>query len=842
MESVKRYLFLITLLFGLFMLAACGTDSDGGSAETPEPDDGLISVRYKMNGGVTNALGNSSDVVLRGVKAGTIFFDLPDKPTPSWVTFGVAFVAWNSQSDGGGTFYYPETPVIAPEGSKELVLYAVYAEDIISDFSAVTCNDPEAVYAISGDAVISGGACGLPGQTLMGKFFGNGYKITTSGILFGNLDGAVISDLSVELTDTYRVTGTGGILAGTAKNSSIRNVSVSGWLEGYTGSGEIIAGGVVGRLENSTVSGAVSNATFAVSNANISMVMGGIAGYLGEGSVITDSVYKGSVRLATNVQHTLGAIAGINDGGTIQSGYTDSIIDYTSGNNVTVGGIVGDFKSGTVKDSLAFGMINAPAAGRIAGNIEPGASVENNYAKSDMLINYKAVEDSEKDGERLDIAAALKSRAFFRDTLNFNFNGVWVMPEYYDLPVFMWQNSSPYEEITSAAELQGISGDGRYVLFNDIDLARLNAGEANEGEWEQISTFTGILDGNGHSISNLKMTGTGNLSMFETVSGTIKNIKFDNVNIAPAIPESAAGSNINMAALAQTLSVDGVIDSVRVNGNIIGGNNVGGFAVNNYGMISHSSFDGIVAADYTGGIGYIGGLASNTSAGSHILFSSSAGEIQYLVLPGVTAVQAKYLGGLVGSSAGRVISSYSTADFYSEGASVYMGGIAGYLNSGAVFINTYATGNAFSRAVPLGTGAAATSAVTYFGGLFGATANLSGAGIITVYNSFANAQSAVVTLNTEWPPTALTALNLYAGGMYGTRSGAGTHDYLNVFSNNYLTRTTIGGSTASVGVNAEQIPEFTLNFYKNTLGWEDFDLIWKIPEGSVYPILQWQEE
>jgi hypothetical protein len=375
-------------------------------------------------------------VVLRGVKAGTIFFDLPDKPSPSWITFDMAFAAWNSQSDGRGTYYYPETPVEAPEGSKELILYAIYAENV-SNFSTIVCNDPDVAYAIWGDAVLGAmsPACGSPDQPFRGKFFGNGYKISynqpssysqaNSG-LFGNLDGAVISDLSVELTDTYRVTGTGGILAGTAKNSSIRNVSVSGWLEGYTGSGEIIAGGVVGRLENSTISGAVSNAIFAVFNANISMVIGGIAGYMDEGSVITDSVHQAAIRLSTNAFHTLGGIAGINDGGTIQSSYTDTIVEYTSSNtNITVGGIVGDFRSGTVKDCLAFGtMINATTAGRIAGKIAPGASVENNYAKSDMLINYKAVADSEKDGEKLDIVSALKSRAFFRDTLNFNFNGV----------------------------------------------------------------------------------------------------------------------------------------------------------------------------------------------------------------------------------------------------------------------------------------------------------------------------------------------------------------------------------------------------------------------------------
>jgi hypothetical protein len=879
MKTLKRYIFLITLALGIFMLAACGTDSDGGSAEIPEVDDGLIQVRYKMNGGVTNALGNTSDVVLRGVKAGTIFFDLPDKPTPSWVTFDRAFAAWNSQSDGGGTFYYPETPVIAPEGSKELVLYAVYADDI-SNFSNLVCNDPYVVYTISYDTVLGTmpPACGSPEQPFMGKFFGNGYKISyeqsTGGDrgLFGYLDGAVISDLAIEVTGYYglRATGTGGILAGTAKNSSIRNVSVSGLLNG--GGNDVVMGGVVGILDNSTVSGAFSNARFAVGNIYTNNVMGGIAGYVGEGSVITDSVHQADLKLNTtngSAEHIIGGIAGINDGGTIKSSYSDSNLQIfqsiasralvfqisPSASGGMAGGIVGDHRSGTVKECLAFGnMINLDKAGRIAGNIEPGATVENNYADGYMLINYEAAADSDKDGEKLDIAFALKSRAFFRDTLNFNFNGVWIMPDYYDFPVFMWQQDElrPYIEISSAAELQGISGDRRYILVNDIDLARLNAGEINEGEWEQITDFTGILDGSGHIISNLKMTETGNLSMFGTVSGTIKNIKLDNVNIAPAAPATAAGSNTNMAALAQTLSASGVIESVRVSGNIIGGNNIGGLAVTHRGTIRKSSFDGITAADYTGAGGYLGGLVSSTAMGSYILLSSSSGERQYLVLPDVTAVAAKYLGGLAGqSTAATIISSYSTADFYSEGASVYMGGIAGYFgntaivdNSGTVFINTYAAGSAFSRAVPLGTTATATTAATYFGGLFG-TAVIDGwHSTVHVHKSFADAQSVVLTLDDEWVPQTLTRLNLSAGGMYGSWNLGtyGTYNHMNVFSNNYLTRTTIGGSTASVGVNAEQLSEITLDFYKNTLGWDDFDLFWKIPEGSVYPILQWQEE
>ena len=67
--------------------------------------------------------------------------------------------------------------------------------------------------------------------------------------------------------------------------------------------------------------------------------------------------------------------------------------------------------------------------------------------------------------------------------------------------------ASPYQ-ITTAEELQAMSDhlDAYYVLMNDIDLS----GTA----WTPVGTtskpFTGNLNGNGKSISNLTITATSN--------------------------------------------------------------------------------------------------------------------------------------------------------------------------------------------------------------------------------------------------------------------------------------------------------------------------------------------
>lgn len=62
----------------------------------------------------------------------------------------------------------------------------------------------------------------------------------------------------------------------------------------------------------------------------------------------------------------------------------------------------------------------------------------------------------------------------------------------------------------------------KYCLTCDIDL---------EGaEWKGSCAFSGLLDGQGYSISNFTMTGSGeNIGFFTTNSGTIKNVTFSDL-------------------------------------------------------------------------------------------------------------------------------------------------------------------------------------------------------------------------------------------------------------------------------------------------------------------------
>ena len=81
--------------------------------------------------------------------------------------------------------------------------------------------------------------------------------------------------------------------------------------------------------------------------------------------------------------------------------------------------------------------------------------------------------------------------------------------------------------ISDATELQAFitslsSGEvnGHYILDSDIDASTVSYGNSN-------GTFSGILDGKGHTIENLN-SGTSTNGIVKTLTGTIKNVAFVN--------------------------------------------------------------------------------------------------------------------------------------------------------------------------------------------------------------------------------------------------------------------------------------------------------------------------
>jgi hypothetical protein len=133
-------------------------------------------------------------------------------------------------------------------------------------------------------------------------------------------------------------------------------------------------------------------------------------------------------------------------------------------------------------------------------------------------------------------------------------------------------------EIANAADLQKIGNDeayplnGNYVLTADIDLAHIE-------DWIPIGAlsvsdgsprnFNGVLNGNGYSIKNLKITTSTN---FKGLFGRLYHATVQDLDLV----------NVNIVGMAPTGGVTGamigesIIERVSVSGNIIGDSQIGG--------------------------------------------------------------------------------------------------------------------------------------------------------------------------------------------------------------------------------------------------------------------------
>lgn len=160
---------------------------------------------------------------------------------------------------------------------------------------------------------------GLSSQTAYkGTFLGNGYSIqnmiidttisTQNAGLFYALDsGAIVQDIAFENPVIISNGVNIGAVAGTMKNDAIiRNISVSGGMLKYNGSGTGYVGGLVGRALNSSANLFINNSfsTSTLSGLSTNSYVGGIVGY-GESqhAVITNTYYDGRMYIGSTSRY-----------------------------------------------------------------------------------------------------------------------------------------------------------------------------------------------------------------------------------------------------------------------------------------------------------------------------------------------------------------------------------------------------------------------------------------------------------------------------------------------------------------------------------------------------------
>lgn len=250
--------------------------------------------------------------------------------------------------------------------------------------------------------------------------------------------------------------------------------------------------------------------------------------------------------------------------------------------------------------------------------------------------------------------------------------------------------------------------DKRFILNNNINL--------DNRSWPSIE-FSGTLDGNGYTVSNLKISRTeDNLGLFSILKGTVKNLNIKGVNIQ-------SGTSSGIGTVAGKLMPGGGIINCNVmltdDSKILGDYSVGGFV----------GYCGCAYNEYSNYKITISKCTLTSSASANVIL----GNVQ--------------VGGIVGYMGCH--SSYMKQSITIENchvnAKIYGGSFVGGVCGAAFQLDNYSyiTNCSFIGAV---------SGESKVGGIFGANEEYSGK-CFTITGCKANAK--------------ITTTNDYAGGIFG---------------------------------------------------------------------------
>ena len=274
-----------------------------------------------------------------------------------------------------------------------------------SGWNHIGYHDPEGFMPIGGN--------GSSGPKFTGRFDGVGHRIEHLHInrqladensyigLFGNVNGALVENLSIVDGDVRGDTHVGGI-AGAAEGATIQNVSFSGTLRGSDYFGGIVGTAKYGTIRNAYNAGKVDAGTY----------VGGIVG-AGERVTLQNVWNAGEIIGAGDGSDAfIGGIAGAMKNSTVQNAlHTGTVArdgQPSQDEAQTVGGIVGQADGGTVSHAVWK-----------AGSVTQGCSPTFTAHAVGEVQNNTAVED---DAERSE--ADMKKAATYTDWKDENGNAL----------------------------------------------------------------------------------------------------------------------------------------------------------------------------------------------------------------------------------------------------------------------------------------------------------------------------------------------------------------------------------------------------------------------------------
>ncbi len=379
--------------------------------------------------------------------------------------------------------------------------------------------------------------------------------------------------------------------------------------------------------------------------------------------------------------------------------------------------------------------------------------------------------------------------------------------------------------------------DKHFLLVADINLADYTGTQFNI-IGNDNNAFTGVFDGNDHTISNFtyQCTDTGYIGLFGYVNdpnAEIKNLTLINPNV-----NTTGHSSHRVGCLVGWLE-NGTISLCSAEGASVSGNRlVGGLLGSNWGTMTNCYSTGNVTG--TGSTPYEGGTGGLVGSNRGIIiscYSSSSilgtfgagglvghhgGTISNSYATGIVSGEVWHTGGLVGYNSGTISNSYATG---AVDGNEYSGGLVGWNYKGSIS-NCYAKG--------------AVAGIDYTGGLVGynkydgtisncyATGSVTGTdfvGGLVGQNGYGNYSSGYI-------------YNCYSTGEVTGSSDIGGLVGLHIVGEIEASFWDIetGGPDNGIGTPLSTIEMQTESTFTDA-GW-DFIEIWNIGENQTYPFLR----
>lgn len=582
-------------------------------------------------------------------------------------------------------------------------------------------DNPDAFYILGNNIDLENEEWVTSQYEFSGSLDGNGYtisnlKITRDGVnnvgLFGKASGATIRNLKLNNVDIRGADNVGGLVGNAKANTVIEDCSITGQINGAG-----CVGGIVGKADNTTISKCYSTANVAGTNEYI----GGIVGYNHYTLNIQQCCSNGNVSGKRYVGGILGGKNSTDNSVRVENCCSLGAVTVTAG---FAGGVIGYSNYANIINCFSAGQITG--AGSYIGGIS-GYKLVNTISDCyfDGIVNNNLVAGG-VDYHYGKLTSGMKAQVTFKD---WDFENTWNIDEGNSYP-YLRNVEKPANaiigETNDAASGTGTSDEpyliltkqqlinmrcdltGHFILGDNIDLQ-------NE-EWiTSLYEFTGSFDGNGYTISNLKITrdGVNNIGLFGKASGAaIRNLNLNNVDIRGAD---------NVGGLVGFTKANTVIEDCSITGagQIKGAGSVGGIvgkADNTTISKCYSTVNVTGTNEYIGGIAgynhyslniqqccsnsnvsgkrYVGGILGGKNS------TDNSVRIENCCSLGAVTVTAGFAGGVIGYSWYAAIKDCYAAGQIS-GAGSYKGGITGDSSSNAI-TNCYFDGTVMGFTTPTG--------------------------------------------------------------------------------------------------------------------------------------------